>query len=224
MTDRQKLLEEAKALGLSFPSNAKIENIKNAVNQAKTEASAEEAFVEAGGEVTKVTPPSEADIRAQLEAEYADKLAAATAKLNANMEVNMAEKSKTAGKSRVLIGQAKLKARKEATAQKRVVVTCNDPMKSAWEGEIISVGNDVIGDVKKYIPFDIEDGWHVPQIILNVLETKECTVFRSKRGKDGKNVSDTKQIKAYSIRYLEPLTEDELRELSRDQAARQAID
>ena len=224
MTDRQKLLEEAKALGLKFAHNAKTETVQKAVEQAKADNVAEEAFIEAGGEVETVAVPTTSDIRAQIEAEFADKLKAEVAKATANMEVNMASKSKDAGNNRVMIGQAKLKARKEATAQRRVVVTCNDPMKSASEGEIISVGNDVIGDIKKYIPFDVEEGWHVPQMILNVLETKECTVFRKKRGKDGKSVSDTKQIKAYSIRYLDPLTEDELAELAREQAARQSID
>ena len=223
MTPRQELLEEAKALGLTFAGNAKTENIQKAVDQAKTEAAEEAAFIEAGGKAPS-TGPTEAEIRAQLEAEFAQKLEEEKKKISANMEVNMSLKSNEAANNRVTIGQAKLKARREATKLVRVNVSCKDPMKSAWEGEIISVGNDVIGDIKKYIPFDTEEGWHVPQMIINVLESKECTVFKQKRGKDGKNVSDTKQIKAYSIEYLDALTGEEMDELARDQTARQAID
>jgi hypothetical protein len=223
MTERQQLLEEAKALGLSFAGNAKTDNIKKAVEQAKAEAAEEEAYEDAGGEPA-VAAPTESEIRAQLEAEFKEKLESEKKKLAANMEVNMSLKSDESANNRVTIGQAKLRARKEATKLVRVNVTCKDPMKSAWEGEIISVGNDVIGDIKKYVPFDTEDGWHIPQMILNVLESKECTLFKQKRGRDGKNVSDTKQIKAYSIEYLEPLTTEEMNELARDQVARQAID
>jgi len=224
MTPRQELLEEAKALGLTFAANAKTENIKKAVEQAKGEAAEEQAFVDAGGADTRVTAPTEANIRAQLEIEFAEKLEAEKQKMTANMEVNMALKSDKAAENRMTVGQAKLKARRDALKLVRVIVTCKDPMKSNWEGEIISVANDVIGDIKKYVPFDVAEGWHIPQMIINVLESKECTVFRQKRGKDGKNVSDTKQIKAYSIEYLEPLTTEEMNELARDQVARQAID
>ena len=224
MTPRQELLEEAKALGLTFAANAKTENIKKAVEQAKGEAAEEQAFIDAGGADTRVTAPTEAEIRAQLEIEFAEKLEAEKQKMTANMEVNMALKNDQAAEGRMTIGQAKLKARRDALKLVRVIITCKDPMKSNWEGEIISVANDVIGDIKKYVPFDVAEGWHIPQMIINVLESKECTVFRQKRGKDGKNVSDTKQIKAYSIEYLEPLTTEEMNELARDQVARQAID
>ena len=224
MTPRQELLEEAKALGLTFAANAKTENIKKAVEQAKGEAAEEQAFIDAGGADTRITAPTEAEIRAQLEIEFAEKLEAEKQKMTANMEVNMALKNDQAAEGRMTIGQAKLKARRDALKLVRVIITCKDPMKSNWEGEIISVANDVIGDIKKYVPFDVAEGWHIPQMIINVLESKECTVFRQKRGKDGKNVSDTKQIKAYSIEYLEPLTTEEMNELARDQVARQAID
>jgi len=224
MTERQELLEEAKALGLKFAANAKTETIKNAVSSAKEDAKTEAEFIEAGGEITpQAVAPTEADIRAQLEAEFAERLEEEKRKISANMEVNMAVKSDDAAGNRMMIGQAKLKARKEATKLIRVNITCKDPMKSSWEGEIISVGNDVVGDIKKYIHFDTDNGWHVPQMILNVMKNKECTVFKQKRGPDGKHVSDTRQIKAYGIEYLEPLTDNEMDELARDQTARQAV-
>ena len=225
MTERQKLLEEAKALGLEFANNAKTENIKKAIAQAKEEAIEEEAFTEAGGEpVEKVSPPTELEIRAQVEAEYEAKMKSELAKMQANMEVNIASKDDAAGVQRATLGQARLRARKEALKLIRVVITVKDPSKQSWEGEIISAGNDVIGEVKKFVPYmNAEEGYHLPQIILNVLKDKKCTVFVNRKGADGKMLKEAKQINAYAFEYLEPLTVDELTELGRSQTDRQAL-
>ena len=58
-------------------------------------------------------------------------------------------------------------AKKEASRLVRVMVTCMNPMKNEWEGEIFSAGNSVVGTYKKYIPFGVE--WHVPTIILKMI-------------------------------------------------------
>jgi len=225
MTERKELLEEAKALGLSFANNAKTENIQKAVVAAKEEKASEEAFVEAGGEVApQAVAPTEATIRAQLEAEFAEKLEAEKKKIVANVELNMAQKAGDTAAGKLTIGQAKLKARRDAMALKRVIVTCKDPSKQNWEGEILTVSNDVVGDVKKYIPYNLDEGYHVPQIILNMLKDRECTIFINKKGRDGKYVQVAKTIKAHSVEILPDLTEDELSELAAEQAARQSID
>lgn len=225
MTERETLLEEAKDLGLTFAKNAKTENIRKAVETARSEATAEDAFEEAGGIVEKEEKaPSLDDIRAQLEAEYQAKLVQEKAKMTANLEVSMAQKSEEAGANRVSIGQAKLRARREALKLVRVNVMCKDPAKSAWEGEIISAGNDVIGEAKKYVMFNTDNGYHLPQIIVNVLEAKKCTIFVNKKGKDGKMLKEAKNINAYNVQKLPPLTEEEIDELSRDQISRRAVD
>jgi len=224
MTDRKELLEEAKALGLEFAANAKTDSIKKAIEKTKAEQASEDAFADAGGEVEHLNAPTEAEIRAQLEIEFANKLEAEKLKLQAKMEVNLASKGVEASKGMVSFGQAKLKARKAATALKRVIVTCKDPAKQGWEGEIITVSNDVVGDVKKYVPYDLEEGYHIPQIILNMLRDREATVFISKKGKDGKNIQVAKIIKAHSIEVLPDLTSEELSDLATEQKARQSID
>ena len=97
-------------------------------------------------------------------------------------------------------------------------------MKQNWDGEIITVSNDVVGDVKKYVPFNVEEGYHVPQMILNMLADRKCTIFVNKKGRDGKYVQTAKMINAHAIEYLPDLTQDELDELARAQAARLSID
>ncbi len=226
MTDRELLLAEAGELGLVFAKNAKTENISKAVEKAKAEAIEEEAFIKAGGSVeSEEIAPTTEEIRAQIEKEFATKFELEKAKMQANMEINLATKDDDEGKQRATIGQARLKARKDALKLIRVVITVKDPAKQSWEGEIISAGNDVIGEVKKFIPYmNAEEGYHIPQIILNVLKDKECTVFINRKGADGKMLKRAKQIKAYAIEYLEPLTPDELTELGRSQTDRQALD
>lgn len=217
MTQKEQLLERADALGLKFAKNVKVETIEKAINQAELEATIEEE------PTSVVSAPSEEEIRAQLEEEYKNKLEAEVKKVTANIEFNLASKSIDNMNNKTTIGQAKLKARREALALKRVIVSQKDPMKSNWEGEIFTVSNDVVGDVRKYVPFNIDEGYHVPEMILNMLRSKQCTVFVNKRV-NGQNVQTARLVNAYSITELPPLTQEELNELAADQSARQSID
>lgn len=101
----------------------------------------------------------------------------------------------------------------------RVNVTCLDPMKKEYKGEIFTVGNDVIGSVKKYVPFNTTDGWHVPAIIVQQLRDKECQIFQSVKNDKGQEIRTGKTIKAYIVQELPPLTPEELAELAKVQSA-----
>lgn len=102
-------------------------------------------------------------------------------------------------------------ARNEALKLRRVVVTCMDPMKKGYQGEIFSAGNSIIGTVTKYIHFETE--WHVPQIILNILKNRKYQQFDTKSNTKGQTVNTTRMVRAYSITELPDLTEQELYEL-----------
>ena len=222
MTERQELIAEADELGLSFAKNAKTENIRKAIEAANIEDVSEPDANVLGAPEVK-TGPTESDIRAQLEKEFEAKLVMEKAKITANMEANMASKNESVQVGVQTWGKRKLDSMKRASKLIRCNVICKDPMKASWEGEIFSVANDVIGEVKKYIPFNTDEGYHIPQIIYNVMKDKECTIFVNKRI-NGENVKVGKIIKAYGFELLAPLTQDELDELGRDQMARRAID
>ena len=100
----------------------------------------------------------------------------------------------------------------------RIRLQCMNPAKKEWEGEIISVGNSVVGTVKKYIPFNADEGWHVPRILLDTLQDRQCQVFTTVKSKNGINVRKGKLIKEFAIEILPPLTQDELKELAQRQA------
>lgn len=114
--------------------------------------------------------------------------------------------------------------RREASALVRIRVSCMNPNKKDWEGEIFSVGNSIVGNFTKYVPFNNEDGWHVPQIILNQIRDRQCQIFVTARDNKGNRVSKAKLIKEFSVEVLPPLTPDELKELADRQAMSHSID
>lgn len=114
--------------------------------------------------------------------------------------------------------------RKEAAELIRIRVTCMNPNKNEWEGEIITAGNSVVGTFAKYVPFNIDEGWHVPRIIYNQLIQRQCQVFTSTRDARGNTVRSGKMIREFNVEVLPPLTKEELAELARRQAMAKSID
>ena len=112
--------------------------------------------------------------------------------------------------------QLRLRKQKEASELIRIRVTCMDPAKKDYEGEIFCAGNRVIGTFKKYVPFNQE--YHVPRILYNMIKDKQCQIFITTRDEKRRNVTKGKMIKAYSVEVLDPLTPTELKELAQRQA------
>lgn len=115
----------------------------------------------------------------------------------------------------------RLRLRAEASALVRVQITCMDPSKKEYQGEIFTAGNSVVGSFRKFVLFN--EPYHVPQIILSQLEDKQCQIFITVKGDRGQRHRKGKLIKAYAIQKLPPLTEVELQELADDQRARKAV-
>jgi len=106
----------------------------------------------------------------------------------------------------------------------RVNVSCMNPDKKHLEGDFFTVSNSVIGTETRYVQFNVEDGWHVPNIILTVLKEKQFQTFVTKKLPNGQKTKVGKLVKEYAIEYLDPLTEEELAELARRQAMSGSID
>lgn len=112
--------------------------------------------------------------------------------------------------------QQKMERRKKATRLVRIRITSMNPLKSNMKGEIFSAGNSEVGMLKKYVPFNAEDGWHVPQIILTMIKNKKfMTHYEVKQ--NGKKVKKNKLVPEYAIEILPPLTPKELTELKQRQ-------
>lgn len=116
--------------------------------------------------------------------------------------------------------------RRDQTRLVRVRMTCLNPNKKDIEGEIISVGNNVVGTIKKYVPFTgADEGWHIPFIMYEVLRDRVCQIFvRERTGPAGTPVMRSKTIKEFAIEVLPDLTQEELDELARRQAMAGSVD
>jgi hypothetical protein len=132
-------------------------------------------------------------------------------------DVVVAPKSETAA-------ERQARKRKEASALIRIRVTCMNPAKKEWDGEIITTGNSLVGTFRKYIPFNSDEGWHVPQIIYNQLVSRQCQVFTTVTDARGNKVRRGKLIREFAIEVLPQLTPQELHELAQRQAMAKSID
>ena len=121
-------------------------------------------------------------------------------------------------------GQKRARLKREAEALIRIRVTCMNPNKREWEGEVFTVGNNAVGTFKKYVPFNADEGWHVPRIIYEQLLARECQVFYTVKDERGRSIRRGKMIKEFAIEVLPPLTQKELDDLARRQAMAKSID
>lgn len=106
----------------------------------------------------------------------------------------------------------------------RVRVSCMNPNKREWEGEIISVGSAKLGTFKKFVPFNNEEGYHIPFIIYTAMKERQYTSYRTVKGPRGEKIRKGKLVDEFNIEVLDPLTPQEIKDLSQRQAASQAID
>ena len=106
----------------------------------------------------------------------------------------------------------------------RIRLQCMNPAKSEWPGEIISVGNAVVGNFSKFVPFNADEGWHVPNIIYKALLDRQCQVFTTVTDSRGNKTRKGKLIREFSIEILPNLTAEELHDLAQRQAMAGSID
>ena len=121
------------------------------------------------------------------------------------------------------VNQKHNRLKKEALALVRIRLTCMNPAKAEWEGEIFTVGTAVVGTIKKYVPFNADEGWHVPRFILDQIKARECQVFVTVKGPRGNTTRQGKLIKEFAVEILDPLTEEELHDLAQRQAMANSI-
>jgi len=124
-------------------------------------------------------------------------------------------------------GQRRRRLKNEALKLVRIRISCMNPAKKEWQGELFTVGNSAVGSITKYVPFEAEDGYHVPFILYQALLARECQVFvNAKQEIAGRTVTvrKGKLIREFAIEVLPQLTEEELKDLALRQAANRSID
>ena len=114
-------------------------------------------------------------------------------------------------------GQLRNRLKREATALVRVNVSCMDPSKKKLKGELLCVSNKNFGTIQRFIPFNRD--WHIEKVLYDELNGREFMVFdREKTGRAGIEVVTPRNVPAFNIRVLPPLTKGELKDLGQRQA------
>lgn len=112
----------------------------------------------------------------------------------------------------------RMRKRAEANELVRIRVACMNPAKKELEGEFFTAGNSVVGSFTKYVPFNTEDGWHVPRIIYNQIIDRMCQIFFTVTNDRGDKIRKGKQIREFAVEVLPELTYEELTALAQRQA------
>lgn len=140
-------------------------------------------------------------------------------------ETAAAEPELTAAQKRLALRN---EVRAEALKLVRVRISNMNPDKNDLEGEIFTVANKYIGEVKKFIPYgeSTDVGYHIPMCIYNQLKSKKFLQLRTVKSQTFGKPDSVKQrwVLEFNIEVLEPLTKQELADLARAQAARADID
>lgn len=116
------------------------------------------------------------------------------------------------------------KLRMEMTKLVRVQIACLNPAKSELPGEIFTVHNDVVGTVKKFVPYnEAGESYHIPFFLYKFLKRKKYLQIVAPP-KGARTAATTKMVPEFSITVLEQLTPAELKELARAQGAAEAAE
>lgn len=113
----------------------------------------------------------------------------------------------------------------DMTALVRCRITCLNPAKKNWDGEIITAGNDNLPHISYYVPFNAVDGvWHLPRIIYLLLkEKKYYHIVEHSNSRDprkyGIDIQKSKLVPEFLIEELPQLTQEELELLAQEQIA-----
>lgn len=107
----------------------------------------------------------------------------------------------------------------------RLRITNLNPVKKDLRGEIITVGNKYIGTVRKFVPFGeaTDAGYHVPFCIYNELKERKFISVKRRKAANGQQVIEQFPVPEFALEVLTPLTEQELAQLARNQAAAQGL-
>jgi hypothetical protein len=109
----------------------------------------------------------------------------------------------------------------------RCRIQCLDPKKKDLRGEIFTIGNEVLGTVRKFVPFgEVSDGgWHIPYCIYKMmLNRRFVNITMVKERGTGRETVRTAMAKEFAIEVLPPLTPREIARLATAQAAAGSVD
>jgi hypothetical protein len=148
-------------------------------------------------------------------------------KLRERIEEHLASKEEVKTAAPVVEKSFRQQLHDEQMKLVRIRITCMDPNKKDLPGEIVTVANDILGTVRKYIPFGelTDEGYHVPYILYQILEDRKFLNIRTiKDRRTGALRVESTWAKEFAIEVLPQLTEAELKQLATAQIAAGSIE
>lgn len=115
----------------------------------------------------------------------------------------------------------------KATRLVRLRITNMDPKKADLPGEIFTVSNEYLGDIKKYVPFGeaTDGGYHVPYCIYELLKTRQFLQIKTRTHPVTKQIeTSTRYVREFALEVLPDLTPTQLKELAMEQNASGRLD
>lgn len=123
--------------------------------------------------------------------------------------------------------EMRTRVRKEQLRLVRLRIMNMNPEKKDYPGEIFTVANEVVGIVKKFIPYGAatDDGYHVPWIIYKQLRARKFQQHTTRKDPrvPGGVVHDYRMVPEFNLEVLPDLTQEELDRLAAAQAAAMGI-
>jgi hypothetical protein len=102
-----------------------------------------------------------------------------------------------------------------------------DPKKKDLPGEILTVANQVLGTVSKYVPYnEVSDGgYHVPYCIYKMMLRRQFqNITVTKDPRTGRERIKYSMAKEFALEVLPPLTPAEIKNLAQAQLAAGSLD
>ena len=105
---------------------------------------------------------------------------------------------------------------KEKMKLVRLRITNLDPKKKDLPGEILTVGNEYLGTVRKFVPFGeaTDNGYHVPYCLYELMRDRKFLSIKTRKGPKGQTIVEQQMVREFALEILPPLTEAELARLS----------
>jgi hypothetical protein len=216
LTQKQKLMERCRLLGITFSNNSTEETLAAKIDAKLNEPDPSGDEPDAGGDTNdSVTSRlsseglSGEEINALTGAKEEDELT----------EDELAKLPKL--KRDIYIRQRQMK---EQMKLLRVRIANLNPEKNDLPGEIFTVANEYVGTVRKLIPYDeAGEAYHIPYILYTFLKEKKFLQINTKTGRR-QGAFTTEQVTSryvpeFSIEVLPPLTKAELAALAKAQIA-----
>ena len=115
---------------------------------------------------------------------------------------------------------------KEKMKLVRLRITNLDPKKKDLPGEILTVANEYLGTVRKFVPFgeQTDNGYHVPYCLYEMMRDRKFLSIKTRKGPRGQTIVEQQMAREFALEILPPLTEAELARLSTAQQAAGGIE